>query len=186
MGTFSSTCLSEPVSNSLLTLLQVLLEGASGIQNTGDQKIINARTCVASTTSHSLISNAVKCTTNVQMLYQLQERETAVPVYVGLKLHAHECLNSLIREFHQVGLTFSYDRIMDVRRRLAQTVSKRFKDESVVVPTKCKCDIFPTATIDNIDVSGRNDMHGTSITLIGHLSKINTGTNPLPLTMDVL
>ena len=28
-------------------------------------------------------------------------------------------------------------------------------------------------------------MHGTSITLIGQLSKNNTGTNPLPLTLDV-
>ncbi len=28
-------------------------------------------------------------------------------------------------------------------------------------------------------------MHGTSITLIGHLSKDNIGTDPLPLTRDV-
>jgi len=42
-----------------------------------------------------------------------------------------------------------------------------------------------TATTDNIDVSGRSDMHGTSITLIGHLSKDNKGSDPLPLNFDV-
>lgn len=44
---------------------------------------------------------------------------------------------------------------------------------------------FHKTTTANIDVSGRNDMHGISITLIGHLTKENTGTDPLPLTLDV-
>lgn len=108
-----------------------------------------------------------------------------MPLYMGLKLHAHDRLKNLIREFHQLGLTVSYDRIMDVWRRFARAVSKRFKDEGVVVPTNCKHGVFSTATTDNIDVSSRTDMHGTSTTLIGHLRKDNTGTDPLPLTLDV-
>ena len=140
---------------------------------------------MACTISQLLISNAIKYTTNTQILYQTRDRETPMPLYMGLKLHAHDRLKNLIREFHQLGLTVSYARIMDVRRRFARAVSNRFKDEGVVVPTNCKRGIFSTATTDNIDVSGRTDMHGTSITLIGHLGKDNTGNDPLPLTLDV-
>ncbi|MES9879344.1 MAG: hypothetical protein ABW185_00490 [Sedimenticola sp.] len=185
MGSFSPQCLSEPVPNTLLTLLRVLLEGTSSIQNTEDHETISARTRVACTLSQLLISNAAKRTTNAHNLYQSHDRETPMPLYMGLKLHAHDRLKILIREFHQLGLTVSYDRIMDVRRRFARAVSKRFKEEGVVVPTNCKRGVFSTATTDNIDVSGRTDMHGTSITLIGHLSKDNIGTDPLPLTLDV-
>ncbi len=42
-----------------------------------------------------------------------------------------------------------------------------------------------TVTTDNIDVSGRTDRHGTPFTLIGHLSKDNPGSDPLPLFLDV-
>ena len=185
MGSFSSHCLSEPVPNSLLTLVRVLLEGTCSIQNTGDHEAFSARTCVACTLSQLVIGNATKCTTTAQNLYQTHDRETLVPLYISLKLHAHDRLKGFIKQFHQLGITVSYDRIMDVRRRFALAVSKRFKDEGVVVPTNCKRGVFSTATTDNIDVSGRTDMHGTSITLIGHLEKDNRGTDPLPLTLDV-
>ena len=64
-------------------------------------------------------------------------------------------------------------------------MAKRFKDEGVLVPTNCKRGVFSTVTTDSIAVSGRTDMLGTSITLIGHLNKDNKGTDPLPLTLNV-
>ena len=185
MGSFSSKCLSESVPNSLLTLLQVLLEGTSSIQNMEDHETASARIRVACTLSQLLISNAAKQATNAHNLYQMHDKETPVPLYIGLKLHSHDRLKNVIREFHQLGVTLSYDRIMEIRRKFAQAVSKRFKDEGVVVPTNCKRNVFSTATTDNIDVSGRTEMHGTSITLIGHVSKGNMGIDPPTLTLDV-
>ena len=91
----------------------------------------------------------------------------------------------MLLEFHQLGVTLSYDRIMEIRRKFAQAVSKRFKDDGVVVPTNCKRNVFSTAATDNIDVSGRIEMHGTSIIPIGHVSEGNVGIDPPPLTLDV-
>ena len=82
-------------------------------------------------------------------------------------------------------LTVSYDRNMDVWRRFARAVAKRSKNEDVVVPTNCQLGVFSIVTTDNSNVSTRTDRHGTSITLIGHLRKNNTGTDPLPLTLVV-
>ena len=45
--------------------------------------------------------------------------------------------------------------------------------------------MFSTATVDNIDVADRTDMHGTSIILIGHLTRENTGKDPPLLDMDM-
>ena len=84
-----------------------------------------------------------------------------------------------------MGLSVSYDRTMDVWTIFARAVTKSFKNEGVVVPTNCKHGMFSKVTTDNIDVSDRTDMHGTSITLIDHFSKNNTDTDPPPLTLDV-
>ena len=79
----------------------------------------------------------------------------------------------------------SYKRIMEVRKKFAQDVLCRFKEDGVVVPTNCKHGVFSTATVDNMDVAGRTDMHGTSITLIGHLTRENMEKDPPPLHMDM-
>ena len=37
--------------------------------------------------------------------------------------------------FHALGISVLYDQVMDVRRGLAQAVSRLFADEGVVVPS---------------------------------------------------
>ena len=56
-------------------------------------------------------------------------------------------------------LAVFYDRIIDVQTRCTGAVAKRFKDEGAVVPTNCKRGVFLTVTTNDIDVSGRTDMH---------------------------
>lgn len=185
-GSFAGNCLSEPVPNSLFTLLRVLLQGASNLQDMENHECLSARNRVACSLSQLIISNTVKRgSKNVRNLYQTQNQETPLPLYIGLKLHAQDRLKSCIRDFHPLGVVSSYDRIMSVRKKLAKAVSKRFKDEGVVVPTNCKRGVFTTGTTDNIDVSGRTEMHGTAITLINHISRENSGIDPLPITLDV-
>ena len=120
-----------------------------------------------------------------QTLYHSHEREMPLPLYMGLKLHVNNRSKIIIQEFHHLGLTVTYKRIMELRKKLAQGVSCRFKDDGVVVPTKCKHGAFSTATVDNIDVAGRTNMHGTSITLIAHLTRETMGKYPPPLDMDM-
>ena len=45
--------------------------------------------------------------------------------------------------------------------------------------------MFTTGTTDNIDVSGRNEMHGTSITMIGHVTNDNPGEKRPKLDLKI-
>ena len=55
----------------------------------------------------------------------------------------------------------------------------------MVVPTNCVKGIFHTGTTDNIDESGRVEMHGTSITLIGHPTSENCGERRPQLDLNI-
>ena len=102
------------------------------------------------------------------------ERETPFP----LKLHAHDRQKRAISKFPALGISVSYDRVMDVRRGLAKAVSRRFAEDGVVVPSNIKRGVFTTGGVDNIDESGRIELHGTAISLTNHLTRDNMGGEP--------
>ena len=60
--------------------------------------------------------------------------ETPFPLYVGLKLHVNDCQKETISTFHSLGISVSYDRVMEVRKCLAKAVSQRWNEDGVVVP----------------------------------------------------
>ena len=73
---------------------------------------------------------------------------------------------------------------MDVRKELALAVSKRFAEDGVVVPSNIRRGVFTSGGVDNIDESGRIQLHGTAISLTNHLIHDNMGETTPPLTMD--
>ena len=103
---------------------------------------------------------------------------------MGLKLHAHDRQKGTISTFHALGISVSYDRVMDVRRGLAQAVSKLFPEDGVVVPSNIKSGVFTTGGVDNIDESGLIELHGTAISLTNHLTRDTMRVDPPPLSLD--
>jgi len=85
-----------------------------------------------------------------------------------------------------MGMAVSYDRVMEVRNGLAISVSKRFAEDGVVLPSNIKRGVFTTGAVDNIDESGRTELHGTAISLTNHLTQENTGISPPALRFDAL
>ena len=174
-GSFTSTCLTEPVAKPLQTLLDVLIQGSGSVeQNEENRATINARVRVAA----MLQSNAAKQSIQALTLYQRKERETPFPLYVGLKLHRNDRNKGIIND--ALGMSVSYERVMDVRRGLACAMSRQFAVDGVVVPSNMKRGVFTTGGVDNIDVSGQFELHGTAISLTNHLTHENKGDNPPP------
>ena len=89
-----------------------------------------------------------------------------------------------INTFHAMGMVVSYDWVMEVRKGLAISVSKRFAKDGVVLPSNIKRGVFTTGAVDNIDESGRTELHGTAISLTNHLTHENTGISPPALRLD--
>ena len=187
-GSFNSQSQSGPVPQPLLTLIGVLLEGSSSItQRLQDDEVSHtSRMRVACTISQIICSNAIKQTSQTETLYQRRERETPLPLYVGLKLHVNDRQKGNISIFHGLGMSVSYDRVMEVRKNFAKAVSKRWAEDGVVVPTNIKRGVFVTSAVDNLDESGRCEFHGTAMTLTSHPTTDNMGEDPPPLRLDLL
>ncbi len=77
-GSFNSSCINEPVTKTLLTLLDVLLQGSSSIEEkvAEDQASISARNRVACTISQLICSNAAKQASNTLTVLEEGERDT--------------------------------------------------------------------------------------------------------------
>ena len=110
------------------------------------------------------------------------ERETPVPIYLGLKVHSLSRKKSLIEKLHELGLSISYARVLQISSDLANSTCKQYEDEGVVCPPKLKKNVFTTAAADNIDHNPSSNtavgsFHGTAVSLTNHISSIYSGTD---------
>lgn len=109
---------------------------------------------VALMLSQLLIFNAVKrhrdpTSENTTTRHSLM-RETPLSIYVGLVLHAETRKKKLVDKFYRLGLSISYDRVMQISADQGNSICAQFEEEGVVCPSKLKKSLF-TTNMDNID-----------------------------------
>ena len=88
-------------------------------------------------------------------------------------IHAKTRKRELIDTLFNIGLSVSYDRVLDVSTDLANKACSRFEEENVVCPIKLRTELSTTSAIDNIDhnpsaTSAHDSFHGTGISLFQH------------------
>ena len=69
-------------------------------------------------------------------------------------LHGYARLKKQIENAYKLGLSVSYDSVMDVKRAIARAVCKCHADDgviTVVLPTNLRCNVFITYDVDNLD-----------------------------------
>ena len=64
-------------------------------------------------------------------------------------LHASTRKRDLIDKLHKLGLSISYDCVLQLSTELANTVCTLYEEEGVVCPPILKKDVFTTAAVDN-------------------------------------
>ena len=62
------------------------------------------------------------------------QREPPVPLCIGLNLHTQTRSKKLIDNLEKLGLSVSYDRILQLESLLAKNVCEQFKLEGIVSP----------------------------------------------------
>ena len=102
-----------------------------------------------------------------------KEYETPLPVYIGMKIHSQTRKRNLVDTFFSLGLSVSYDRVLEISTELANNACNRFESLGAVVPTKMKRSLFTTGAIDNIDhnpssTTSQGSFHGTSLSVFQH------------------
>lgn len=139
--------------------------------------------------SQLLIFNAVKCqrdptrgTTTPRSL----KRDTPLAIYVGLVLQSETCnkkKKKLVDKFSKLGLSISYDRVMQISADLGNSIHAQFEEGAVCAP-KLEKFLFTTANVDTINHSPsahtvKDSFHGTAVSLSQH-----PGTDADGITRD--
>ena len=78
-------------------------------------------------------------------------QETPVPTYTGMMLHAHTCKRALIDRLSQLGISISYDCVLQLSTQMGKSVCQQLHRKQVVCPPATHGQVFTTAAIDNID-----------------------------------
>lgn len=170
-GTFDGQCQASSVPNSLMALVSMILYGP----NIKTQSSHLSPPQATLTLSQLLMFNTfARCRDgSSNSLMHRQERETPLPLYVGVLIHSKTRKRELVDDLFELGLSISYDRVMSISTILGNTLCHQFKMEKTVCPSKLKRKLFTTGAIDNLDhnpssTTAHDSFHGTGISLFQH------------------
>ena len=140
-----------------------------------------SQTQLASTTSTSatlsvsqlVVFNSIKQLRTYQPSANFRhelDRETPLPLYLGLKVHAVTRNKTLVNILNNLGLCVSYDRVLQIQSNISNRICKRYEEEKVVCPPNLRRDLFTIAAVNNIDhnptsATAKDFFHGTTVSL---------------------
>ena len=111
---------------SLKSLISMIMNGL----NVKDQENKETQACL--TVCQTVLFNTKKRSSS--SLRHSALREPPLPIYISLSVHSLTRCKKLITELYQLGLTLSYDRLMEIEDWLATAVAKRFEEDGCVLP----------------------------------------------------
>lgn len=155
----------KSVSPTLLSFVLMLLEGPGVCHSRNNQAALSI--------AQLLVFNSVKRAHSVSassVRHNLSQ-ETPLPIYVGLMLHSATRKKKLVDRCSALGLSVSYDRVMQIGNKTANSVCAKYRADDVVCPPVLRDDLFTVAAVDNIDhnmssTTATSTFHGTAISLM--------------------
>ena len=116
------------------------------------------------------------------------EREPPLPIYIGINVHAISRSKKLIQQLYQMGLSISYDRVMELEDWLATSVCESFEEDGVVFPASLRKGLFTVGALDNLDhnptsTTSMTSFHGTAVSLFQFPIESRSGESlpPVPI-----
>lgn len=176
VGSFDENSQEKSVPRALSALIAMILDGPGAVFKnsvfTEDTEI--DQTQAALTLSQLIFFNSRKRlytkTAQANHRSHSKSKETPVPVYLGLKIHAETRKKELVDCLYHLGLSISYDRVMSISTDVANTVCAKYEADGVVVPPGLTSNLFTVGMVDNIDhnptsTTATDSFHGTSLSL---------------------
>ena len=184
-GSFDSKCQEESVPSSLTTLVSMVLNGPS----IKDQSRLVAIPQTVLTISQLLMySSSIRRRGNsAGPLKHSRERETPLPIFLGVLVHSKTRKRELVDYMFELGLSISYDRVLEVSTMLGNRICHLYNAQGVVCPPQLRLGVFTTAAVDNFDhnassTSAQTSLHGTGISIFEHSDSDCSGTPQPALT----
>ena len=164
------------VSKPLLELISLIVDGVN-VENAGySQPTLTISQLITS----NFRKNANKRNKlDVSRRYS-KPRETPFMLFAGLNLYSRTRSRSLIDSFHEMGVTCSYDRVLEVTKDMGDSLVAQFKVHGVFVPGNLRSGVFTILAKDNVDSNATSSTatrhyHGTSMTIMQYPTAGNTG-----------
>ena len=85
-----------------------------------------------------------------------KERETPIPIYVGLKLYAALRTKTVIQRLFSFGLSISYDRCISICNNIGLNLLRKYGLDGVFVSSNLTLGTFTVVAKDNIDLNLNN------------------------------
>ena len=175
--TFNDSCQHESVPPILVSLVRMILGGP----NIEAQSSNSVESQTTRTISQLLQFNcAIRRRKDTTATYHSSDREPPLPVYLEIIIHAETRKRGIVDKLFNLGLSISYDRVLNISTAMGNSICERFKHDDVVCPAKLRSDVFMTAAVDNIDhnpssTTANGSMHGTAISISQHPSQDSIG-----------
>ena len=124
---------------------------------------------------------------NTQTRHSL-EREPPMPVYIGLNIHGLTRCKRIIQQLHELGISISYDRVIQLEDWLAEATCERFDKDGVVSPACVRKGLFTVGALDNLDhnpssTTSKSSFHCTGISLLQLPTENQPGESRPPVTI---
>lgn len=170
-GFFETDCQKNSVPQSLKTLVGMILGGPSIEMQSSN--FIEAQCTLTIAQLIQFNSSVRRRKDSAIYSSHATDREPPLPTYLGLLIHAETRKRGLVEKLYDLGLSISYDRIMQLSASLGNSICESFNIENVVCPAKLRKNLFTTAAIDNIDhnpssTTAQGSLHGTAISVFQH------------------
>ena len=85
-------------------------------------------------------------------------------------IHTKTRKRELVDQLFDLGLSVSYDRVLEISTELGNKVCHYYQTQKAVCPPQLKCGLFTTDNTDHnpSSTSARDSFHGTGISLFQH------------------
>ena len=176
-GCFREECQQNAVPNTLLTLIKMILNGPgiagkSEMENENRMLDDQAALSIAQLIVHNSYKRRRQSCSGGQE-HRSKDRETPLPVYVGLKIYSNTRKAGLVDELFKLGLSISYNRVLEIKNAICVAECNRFRADGLVSPQELVKGVFVTSAYDNLDhnptsTTSEKSFHGTGISLFQH------------------
>lgn len=122
---------------SLLALVAMILNGPNIVAQSSSSTIPQPIQTISHLLMHNSVVNCHKDVTSITRHYK--ERETPLPIYLGVMIHTKTRKHELVDNLYELGLSISYDRVLEISADLGNDICHHYMTENVVCPTKLKC-----------------------------------------------
>ena len=173
-ASFPASCQEQSVPSTLKMLVAMLLNGPDVKQQDSN----DSQACL--TISQTILFNFKKKGLAAGKSRHSMKYEPPLPLYIGLDIHTRLRSKKIVTELHELGLSVSYDRVLQLENQLATAVSLHTQKEGVVCPPQLRLGLFTVGAVDNLDhnpssTTATGSFHGAGISLFQSPTKTNMG-----------